>query len=138
MLSRNLHGKHPVCPAYSVSCRGPALDSGYNHLTMLGDNLEEYAPVAHAAAQTWKTLQFADITTEGTLPHFVWCNQNTFSIRGRHSVKRLSCGSGEENGPFHSRNLPASHSLHVYMRPCRDGRHGPRQQWAAHLAGLGQ
>jgi len=72
-----------VCPAYSVSCRGPALDSGYNHLTMLGDNLEEYAPVAHAAAQTWKTLQFADIATEGILPHFVECNQNTFSVRGR-------------------------------------------------------
>jgi hypothetical protein len=72
------------------------------------DDLKQDAPVAYAAAITRKALQFADVPLKWILLHLREDGHDARLVARRNSLKRLSCGTGEHDGPFYLSTPEAS------------------------------
>jgi len=127
------HERRPVSGAISLirfapSRSGPA--SRRSRSSPLKYDFEQDPPVTHAAAKTGKPLQFADVTLKWVLFHLRQSGQDAHLVARRNPFKRLSCGTGEDDGPFHRDISATAWNRLVCRQPSHDGRRVPRQPLA--------
>src|SRR5437588_10438282 len=96
----------------------------------LENDLKQDAPVSYATAKTGKALQFTDIALKWVLLHLSQGSQNARLVARRNPLKRLSCGTAEDDGPFHRGAPEELQHRRACTLPSRGGRRVPRTKSA--------
>ena len=94
---RVTQGGHDVPGAISVGCRCPPDDVVNNRAALFQLDVEEYSPMADAAAPRDGLRREAhDVAAERILLHRVEHREHAAPVRVRNPLERSSCGPGEE------------------------------------------